>query len=115
MGSHTEHEELQDVPFVEMDGEDTGHDLTVYTLSTCAFCKRSLNFLSREGVSFRYIHIDTLGVERKQEIKEFLRSRFDNISIFPVLIVDDEHCVSGFAEGAWRKYFRDKEQDRESE
>ena len=115
MANHTKHNELQDVPFVKMDGEDSGHDLTVYTLSTCAFCKKALNFLSREGVSFRYIHLDTLGVDRKQEIKEFLRSRFNDIPIFPVLIVDDEHCVSGFAEGAWRKYFRDEEQDHESE
>lgn len=106
---HTEHEPIKDLPFVEMEGEDSGHDITVYTLSTCAFCKRALNFLGREKVRHRYIHLDTVPVEKKQEVKRFLRERFNDITVFPVLVVDDAHCVSGFAEGAWRKYFRNSE------
>ena len=106
MSMHVQHEILKDLHFVEMDGEDSGHDITVYTLSTCAFCKKALNFLRRENVKFRYIHLDTIPVERKQEVKQFLRERFEDIPIFPVMVVDDRECISGFAEGAWRKKFR---------
>lgn len=109
MAKHTEHEILKDLKFVEIDGEDSGHDLVVYTLSTCAFCKKALNFLSREKVAYRYLHLDTLPAEKKKDIKQFLRDRFNDIPVFPVFVVDDEHCISGFAEGTWRKYFRVEE------
>ncbi|TVQ25455.1 MAG: glutaredoxin family protein [Spirochaetaceae bacterium] len=107
MSNHISHEVFEGIDFDEHRGSDSGHDVTVYSLSTCAFCRKAIDFLDSLGVSFRVLELDTIPKERKREIKRYLKERFEDLPVFPILIVDDSECLSGFAEDAWRKKVQD--------
>ena len=78
------------------------HTLTIYALSTCAFCKRAIQFLKDQDISFRYIYLDKIDLVVKTRVKSELKSKYDNIPVFPVLVIDDQRALSGFNEDRWR-------------
>lgn len=75
--------------------------MIVYSLSTCAFCRRAIEYLKKNDVQFRYAHLDQIDVETKRSVKRELSERFDNIVVFPILVVDDQRAYSGFTESVW--------------
>ncbi len=91
------------VTFEQVTGTRNDHDAVVYSLSTCAFCRRAINYLKDAGVSFRYAHLDKIDVETKRSVKRELAERFDNIVVFPILVVDDQRAFSGFTESVWAR------------
>ena len=93
-------EELQ---YTRHEGSKNERALTVFSLSTCGFCKRALRFLENHDFSYRFIHLDEISPERKREVKDTLRARFNTSPIFPVLLVDGKRALTGFTEAQWRK------------
>jgi glutaredoxin len=91
------------VTFEQVEGTRNDHDAVVYSLSTCAFCRRAINYLKDAGVSFRYAHLDKIDIETKRSVKRELAERFDNIVVFPILVVDDQRAFSGFTESVWAR------------
>lgn len=87
--------------FYEHDGSRDNHDLTLYALTTCAFCKRAIEFLQARDVKFRYIYLDEINPMVKQTVKSELKSQFKRLPVFPVLVVDNEEALSGFSEENW--------------
>jgi glutaredoxin len=92
---------LDRVEFTEVPGASEPHRLTVYALSTCAFCKKSMRFLEEKGLSYRYVYLDQLDLDLKREVKGELKSKFDNLPVFPVLTIDETEALSGFTEEKW--------------
>lgn len=95
--------EIDKVKYKTVEGERQDHDVTVYSLSTCAFCRRAIEFLKNNGVQFRYTHLDLIDVDTKRAVKRELSERFDNIVVFPILVVDDQKAFSGFTESVWAR------------
>jgi glutaredoxin-like protein NrdH len=95
--------EIDKVRFKTVEGERQDHDVTVFSLSTCAFCRRAIEFLKTSGVQFRYAHLDLIDVDTKRAVKRELSERFDNIVVFPILVVDDQKAFSGFTESVWAR------------
>ena len=93
--------EIDKVKYRTVDGSRQDHDVTVYGLSTCAFCRRAIEFLEANDVHFRYAHLDLIDVDTKRAVKRELAEQFDNIVVFPILVVDDAKAFSGFTETAW--------------
>lgn len=73
----------------------------VYSLSTCAFCRRAIGWLKEQGVQFRFAHIDLIDIDLKRALKQELKERFENIVVFPIMVVDDARAYSGFTESVW--------------
>lgn len=94
---------IDKLEFTENDGSVGKHDLTLYALSTCAFCKRAIQFLQDNDVKFRYIYLDTINPMVKQTVKSELKSRYSSTSVFPILVIDNEEAVTGFSEERWRE------------
>lgn len=92
---------ISKVEFHEVPGEGEPDTRTVYALSTCAFCKRAMNFLKENGLSYRYVYLDQLDFDLKREVKQELKTKFENLPVFPVLVIDGEEAMSGFAEEKW--------------
>ena len=92
---------ISKVEFHEVPGESEPHKLTVYALSTCAFCKRAMDFLKEQGLSYRYVYLDQLDFDLKREVKQELKTKFENLPVFPVLVIDDEEAMSGFTKEKW--------------
>ncbi len=91
------------VSYKTVEGNRQDHDVIVYALSTCAFCRRAIEYLKKHGVHFRYTYLDQIDVETKRAVKRELSERFDNIVVFPILVVDDQRAYSGFTETVWAR------------
>ncbi len=89
------------IPFIQESGNTTGHEVTVYALSTCGFCKRALSYLKEKNVSFRYVYVDTLPQELRQELKTTLKDTFQRSLLYPYLVVDGNQVVTGFVKEKW--------------
>jgi glutaredoxin-like protein NrdH len=61
-----------------------------------------LNFLKNQEISHRYIYLDRIDPDLKKKIKTELKSRYENLPVFPVVLVDRETALSGFTESRWR-------------
>jgi glutaredoxin-like protein NrdH len=92
---------LESVPYEYVDGRETGRQVSVYALSTCAFCRKAMDFLRENGVGFRFVYVDSLEQDIKLELKKALRARFDRITLYPLLVVGDDVAISGFTAAKW--------------
>ncbi|HOV62384.1 MAG TPA: glutaredoxin family protein [Spirochaetia bacterium] len=91
-----------DVIYTEVKGEVAEHDITVYALSTCGFCKRALAFLNDNGVSYRYVYFDKLSEDEKASLRKRLMNDYKEYLSFPYAIIDDKDVLVGFIEANWR-------------
>lgn len=65
----------------------TQHNVTVYGLTTCAHCRRAIDFLKEIGADFTCVYVDTLeGMERADTLTK-VRGYNPRIS-FPTIVVD---------------------------
>ncbi len=93
--------------YTEVEGSRTAHDVEVYALSTCGFCKRAIAFLNDQGIAHRYIHMDMIPLEVKNKAKEELKAQFKEHISFPYAVVDGKSTLVGFVEADWRKTLLD--------
>lgn len=91
-----------EVSFEQVAGSNADHDLTVYALSTCGFCKRALKFLRDNSLEFKYVYVDKLPYDTKQALKAELKDKYNHRVYFPFLVIDDEDILVGFTEKDWR-------------
>ena len=93
---------LDDLDYTVVEGTRKDHAISLYTLSTCGFCKKAMAFLGREGFSYRYIHVDLIPLERKTSIKKTLKEAFKQDVAFPFAVIDDSKHLVGFIEPDWK-------------
>ncbi|MBN2152181.1 MAG: glutaredoxin [Candidatus Lokiarchaeota archaeon] len=89
---------IEKITFTQETGTNAKHEVTVYALSTCGFCKSCLKFLHDKSVQFRYVYYDLLDPEVKSALKEELNEKYKERIMFPFVIIDDKHVVTGFKE-----------------
>jgi len=92
---------LDQIEYTTVAGTKTDRRLRLYALSTCAFCRRAMKYLEDHDFQYEYVHLDKIDFEVKREAKIELRSRYDNLPVFPILTVDEKAAVSGFVEDKW--------------
>ena len=80
--------------FKEVDGKNDSHDVSIYSLSTCMWCKKCKNYLKDRNVKYKYIDLDSLSPNQKSEILKYLREKYkpDRIA-YPFLVCDDKFVV----------------------
>lgn len=93
---------LEGLPVVTKEGTRRDHDIMIFALSTCGFCKRALSFLDANGFAYRYLYVDLIPLDTKNAIKQELRERFHESVAFPFAVIDNEHHLVGFIEADWR-------------
>ena len=96
------HEELE---FTHEKGKNKPHEITVYALSTCGFCKRALAFLRENDIEFRFIYVDKQSPEIRIRIKKDLRDNFEERLGFPYVILNSKEAMVGFREEVWKEKF----------
>ncbi|MCX8022374.1 MAG: glutaredoxin family protein [Syntrophorhabdaceae bacterium] len=79
-----------------VDGERK-RDLTLYTLSTCIWCKKTKELLKELNVGYDYVDVDLLSADDRDEAMEIVK-RFNPRCSFPSLIIDGSICIVGFDE-----------------
>jgi len=87
---------IDQLHFVEEDGTNNTHEITVYALSTCGFCKRGLQFLRDHSIKFKYIFIDHLDMDTKEKLKSILSDTYRTRIAFPFLVLNGKEVIHGF-------------------
>ncbi|MDH5810656.1 MAG: glutaredoxin family protein [Candidatus Methanomethylicaceae archaeon] len=83
---------IQKVP-----GNNKKHKVFVYALSTCAWCKKTKQFLKDKDVEYEYVDVDLLSKEDLEKVKNEITSRGAPLQ-FPLIIIDDKVMITGFRE-----------------
>lgn len=90
---------LDQIEYTHEAGKNDKHDVTVFALSTCGFCKACLKFLHKNDIKFKYVYYDLLDPDLKAAIKDELGERFKERIMFPFVVVDGgQRVVVGFKE-----------------
>ena len=80
---------------VKVEGDNRSHDVFIYALSTCGWCKKTKQFLRDNGVEYEYLDVDTAGKEEREEAIKELRARKAPLG-FPIIVVDGERLIVGY-------------------
>jgi len=83
-------------------GKNNKQKVLLYTISTCAWCKRAKKFLTENNIEYEYVDIDLCSKEDRERIRETILSRGGRLS-YPTVIVDDRILITGFNEGQLRE------------
>ena len=80
--------------FKEVDGKKDKQDVSIFTLSTCMWCKKCKAYLKDRDIKYKYIDVDSITSEQKSKILEYLRENYkpDRIA-YPFLVCDDKFVV----------------------
>lgn len=79
-----------------VDGENKGK-IMLYALSTCGWCRKTKEFLTKLGVSFDYIFVDYLeGDDRDSTMDEV--EKWNPRRSFPTIVINDKDCIVGYKE-----------------
>ena len=93
--------------FQEVDGKNDTHTVSIFTLSTCMWCKKCKRYLNEREIKFKYIDVDKITPDQKSKILQYLRENYkpDRIS-YPFLICDDKFVV-GYDPNKYEELMRD--------
>ncbi len=78
----------------QVSGEDRG-DIMLYALSTCVWCKRTKALLNEAGLAYRYIDVDLLSADEKQQVVEQV-AQWNPQRSFPTTVINGQTAVVGF-------------------
>jgi glutaredoxin len=79
---------------VKVLGEKKNHKVFVYALSTCAWCKRTKQYLKDCKVHYEYVDVDLANPEDQKKIEEELRKW--KCQAFPAVLIDGKRLIVGF-------------------
>lgn len=81
----------------DVEGEKREHDLVLFALSTCGWCRKARDFLDTNDIAYRYVYLDLLeGDEQKSVLDE--ASKWNPKRTFPTLVIDDSDKIVGFTD-----------------
>lgn len=80
--------------FQEVEGEKKSQEVSVFSLSTCQWCKRCKNYLNDKDIKYRYIDVDKVDPNEKSKILTYLKDNYkpERMS-YPFLVCDDKFVV----------------------
>ena len=78
------------------------HQVTLYALSTCIWCRKTRKFLEDEKVAFDFVYVDLLEGDERDEAKDKIREWNSRVS-FPTIVIDNKESVVGYKVDALRK------------
>jgi glutaredoxin len=75
--------------YIKVPGKNKEHNVLMYAISTCIWCKRAKKFLRDQDIEYLYVDIDLCNAEDRAKIREDILARGGQL-IYPVIIIDDE-------------------------
>jgi glutaredoxin-like protein NrdH len=78
------------------------HQVILYALSTCIWCRKTRGLLESMGVEYDYEYVDLLrGTDREKAIDTVTKWNPD--CSFPTMVIDNKVCIAGFKEDEIRE------------
>lgn len=85
-----------------VEGDNKDHDLLLFALSTCGWCRKARTFLDENSLAYRFVYVDLLEGDAQKEVFEEVKKR-NQRRTFPTLIVDGEEVIAGFNEDRYKE------------
>jgi glutaredoxin-like protein NrdH len=85
-----------------VEGEDGEHELVLFALSTCGWCRKARTFLDENKLTYRFVYVDLLQGDAQKEVFEEVKTRNPR-KTFPTLVVDGEEVLAGFNEDRYKE------------
>ena len=90
----------------QIDGKNRG-EVTLFTLSTCIWCKKTKALLQEMAVAYKFVDVDLLeGIEKEKALEEL--KRFNPSCSFPSLVVNSTTCIVGFDEAKIKEALKEE-------
>jgi glutaredoxin-like protein NrdH len=86
----------------KVSGENDKHNVLMYAISTCGWCKRAKRMLNDMNVEFEYIDIDLCSQEDKEKIRMDISRRGRRL-LYPTIIINDEILLTNPTEKELRE------------
>ena len=86
----------------EVPGNNNKHQVVLYALSTCIWCKKTKKLLDDLDVHYRYVFVDLLTGKDEQEIMDQVRKHNPGCT-FPTMVIDSEKVIVGLKEPEIKK------------
>ena len=97
---------MTEIEFIHVSGNNKSHQVTLYALSTCGFCKRAIAFLKENSIDFKYVFVDQLEKKAVGDLRDELKEKSGRRHVaYPFLISDDEKFLGGFNEEKYKEFF----------
>lgn len=90
----------------EVSGENDNHEVTIFTLSTCMWCKKCKTFLNDKSIKYRYIDVDRIDMSEKSQILQFLRETYKPERISYPFVVWNDNFVVGYNPGKYEELIK---------
>lgn len=87
---------------IKVQGKNNKHQIVLYALSTCGWCRKEKQLLRDNNIEFEYVDIDLCSDEDYDKIRDDILNRGGRFS-FPTIIVDDKILITGFKEDQIRE------------
>jgi glutaredoxin-like protein NrdH len=91
-----------------VDGTRSSQKISLFTLSTCMWCKKTKKYLNDHGIKYKYIDVDKIDMNMKSEIITCLKNGYEKRVAFPFLIIDGEPIV-GYHPEEYEKILKKEE------
>ena len=85
-----------------VEGEDGKHELVLFALSTCGWCRKARTFLDDNKLKYSFVYVDLLQGDAQKEVFEEVKKRNPR-KTFPTLVVDGEEVLAGFNEDRYKE------------
>jgi glutaredoxin-like protein NrdH len=76
-------------------GKNNKHQVFVYALSTCVWCKLTKQFLNDNNIEYEFVDVDLADEKDKEKIHETIQSKGGMLT-YPTIVVDDNIVINGF-------------------
>ena len=81
---------------VKVPGQNRRHKVRMYTLSTCAWCRKTKKFLKDNNIEYEYVDVDLCNREEREKIRSEILKRGGRLS-YPAIVIDDKMLINGFS------------------
>jgi glutaredoxin-like protein NrdH len=86
----------------EVPGKHAKHQVMLYALSTCIWCKKTKRLLDDLEVKYSFVFVDLLKGKEEEEVMEQVRT-YNADCTFPTMIIDGKTVIVGLKEDEIKK------------
>jgi glutaredoxin-like protein NrdH len=77
-------------------GKKKAHEVKIFTLSTCGWCKKTKELLKALDIEYEYVDVDTLTGDDIVKVSEEVK-KYNPYRTYPTIVIDKgKHVILGF-------------------
>lgn len=91
--------------FVKVPGKNKKHEVLMYAISTCVWCKQTKKFLKDNNIEYKYTDVDLCNEEDREKVRKDILNKGGSLS-YPAIIIDNKILINGFRTDKIREVLR---------